>query len=129
MICGEESTTYIPVKFAQIEKGMGIAASCGRIIIDNTIVNEADFKEICRKVLNEDGTREVGYRLELINNKIVLTEYPSQAHEIVSREFDMIIASTFNLGRHFPYSPTGSTRWNFGVSSVEADSSFVNRHA
>eukprot|EP01036_Dinobryon_divergens_P033232 gene33232-42970_t len=61
------------------EKGMGIA-SCGggRRILDNTIVNEADFKEICRRVpSDEDATREVGYRLELINNKIVLTEYPS----------------------------------------------------
>eukprot|EP01036_Dinobryon_divergens_P033231 gene33231-42969_t len=40
----------------------------------------------------------------------------------------MIIASTFNLRRHFPYTLTRSTRWNFGVSSVEADSSFVNRN-
>ena len=110
------------------EKGIGIA-SYGRIIIDNTIVNEADFKEICRKVLNEDGTREVGYRLELINNKIVLTENPFQANEIISGVFDMIITSRFNVGWAIPFSPTGSTRWNFGISSVEADSSFVNRHA
>ena len=140
MICGE-STTYtsevcpnVSISFNNSirkivktvrEKGMGIAASCGRIILDN-IVNEADFKEICRKVLNEDGTREVGYRLELINNKIVLTEYPSMAHEKVSGIFDMIIFSRFNVGWEVPFSPTRSTRWNFGVSSVEADSSFVN---
>jgi len=84
MICGE-STTYtseicpnVSTSFSNSiskivktvrAKGMGIAASWGRIIIANTIVNEADFKEICRRVLNEDGTREVGYHLELINNK------------------------------------------------------------
>ena len=95
MICGE-STTYtsevcpnVSISFNNSirkivktvrEKGMGIAASCGRIIFVNTIVNEDDFKEICRRVLNEDSTREVGYRLELINNKIVLTENPSKAH-------------------------------------------------
>ena len=110
------------------EKGMGIAAICGRIILDSTVVNEADFKEICRKVLNVDGTREVGFRLELINNKIVLTEYPSEAHERVSGVFDTIITSRFNVGWEIPFSPTRSTRWNFGVSSVEADSSFVNRN-
>jgi hypothetical protein len=136
MICGE-STTYtseicpnVSTSFSNSiskivktvrAKGMGIAASCGRIIIANTIVNEADFKEICWRVLNEDGTREVGYHLELINNKIVLTEYSSQAQEKVSGVFDMIIISRFNVEWEIPYSPTRSTRWNFGTSSVEAD--------
>jgi hypothetical protein len=105
------------------EKGQEVSLNGGKLTLDGIFVDIALFKRVCNKILSPDGSRDVGYRLELINNEIIVTECPSLSHEIIAQIFNMELMKNFYLA---PYMPVGSTRWNFGASSVEPDASYSN---
>ena len=105
------------------EKGLQVAQNGGQLTLKGIFVDEDLFKRVCNKVLSSDGSRDVGYRLEMINNEIILTECPGLAHERIAQIFNMELMRTFYMN---PYIPDGSTRWNFGASSVEPDACCSN---
>ena len=105
-------------------KGVGAEIpSCGRCSVGDCVVSSAQFKSLCDKYLNKVT---IGYRVEMIKNKIFITSWPSQAHERVCAKVDACIMS-INASMDFPYTSMRSTRWSFGEDGcVEGDSAFVN---
>eukprot|EP01036_Dinobryon_divergens_P024239 gene24239-32671_t len=103
------------------EKGPLLSQYGGSFRFEGITVDDTLFKKVCR-IINPDS-RALGFRLEMINNEILITQFPSAAHEIVKGEFDAYFVLTFF---RIPYKLMGSTRWNFGVSSVEANSCYRN---
>eukprot|EP01036_Dinobryon_divergens_P031355 gene31355-40741_t len=88
-------------------------------------LNSAGFKAVCDK-FGGDRTARL-YHLELINNQIFVTAWPTSAHEKVVGTVNSIINVNFNEGLDNPYSLSGATAWSFEEGYiVEADCSFVN---